>query len=912
MEENTERGIITRIYLENFVTYTRVVVRPGRHLNVIIGPNGTGKSTIVCAIVLGLGGKPKVIGRALHIGEYVRAGCDKAKIEIELKDYGDKRTVVTRIFSIQNQTTWMVNGKQANLTEVMETIKAFNIQVDNLCQFLPQDRVQDFAKMNAQELLENTERSVGNPNLIGYHMKLKDYRTAYKDLEKEIGIKKELLNARIQRHNELKEVVGIIKEKKRIRNKITSLKQKKAWILYDSKRKELVEAKKNRDAAAQEMRQLDLQLKPMNDAIIALASKLKTIQNTVNEHDSRFSLKMAKINKLKETNITYERDIKEIERTRDYNIEAEENRDREIALVEQQRDAYRDELRAVLSQITESDLRKEQKYHIAKTEERKNILNNLGSQRTSFKQQDTSLQHEMIAQQESLNAVKDVETKRMELLKRVSKDAYTAVLWLRQNRDKFSATIHEPMILTLSVRSVNFAKYLENTIAKRDLIAFVCEDKKDMNLFLSLLRGKERLQVNALHMDPDKSVQMQPKVPIENIRQFGFEYYLSSLIDAHPTIMKYLVSMYNLSNIPIGSDLIDENVDSVSKSFRLFFSRNTAYAVKVSKYSGATSTTISSITGNGTLSITLDTNKMDGIKERLRAIAERKTVITKNLKEIEEKIENANKQLQEQRDLRAQCQNKIQNIEALKSRINVADIKIQTLQRERTTIEEIRKKHKIEIQNVIRKQFKSYAMYSALFAECLDNIADTDQKKLELKVLKQVLRAKEEGSHELREKCAAAERTFKALDEELSPLKEDTKRMYKEALESTNGLNPQDKKFESINRAFLKLPASISEINEEIKVAQAKVFCLERNADNDAENTLHEFEKVQEDIDTLTEWTKSKTMEINSLGNKIETLRDKWLPELTSLIERINGNFSSFFLAMKCAGEIALVHGENP
>ena len=37
-----------------------------------------------------------------------------------------------------------------------------NIQIENLCQFLPQDRVADFAKMNPQELLENTEKAVSD------------------------------------------------------------------------------------------------------------------------------------------------------------------------------------------------------------------------------------------------------------------------------------------------------------------------------------------------------------------------------------------------------------------------------------------------------------------------------------------------------------------------------------------------------------------------------------------------------------------------------------------------------------------------------------------------------------------------------------------------------------------------------
>lgn len=54
-------GAIVRIKVTNFVTYASAEFFPGPKLNMVIGPNGTGKSTLVCAICLGLGWGPQVI-----------------------------------------------------------------------------------------------------------------------------------------------------------------------------------------------------------------------------------------------------------------------------------------------------------------------------------------------------------------------------------------------------------------------------------------------------------------------------------------------------------------------------------------------------------------------------------------------------------------------------------------------------------------------------------------------------------------------------------------------------------------------------------------------------------------------------------------------------------------------------------
>lgn len=177
----------------------------------------------------------------------------------------------------------------------------------------------------------------------------------------------------------------------------------------------------------------------------------------------------------------------------------------------------------------------------------------------------------IIAVQAELQTL-NIDVKRLELLKQKDINAYKAVLWLRENRDKFSATVHPPMLLNINVKEASCAKYLENIIPFRDLIAFTCEDKQDMNLLLKYLRDQQKLQVNVVHSDPKKRISTQPNIPIENIKQFGFRHYLIELIEAPPAIMKYLVSMYHLNNIPVGTNEIENNTNHIPRNLSCYFS----------------------------------------------------------------------------------------------------------------------------------------------------------------------------------------------------------------------------------------------------------------------------------------------------------------------------------------------------
>lgn len=61
-------GSVLRVRMHNFLTFDDCEVFPGPRLNVILGPNGTGKSTVTHAICLACCGSPATVGELYLVG----------------------------------------------------------------------------------------------------------------------------------------------------------------------------------------------------------------------------------------------------------------------------------------------------------------------------------------------------------------------------------------------------------------------------------------------------------------------------------------------------------------------------------------------------------------------------------------------------------------------------------------------------------------------------------------------------------------------------------------------------------------------------------------------------------------------------------------------------------------------------
>lgn len=263
-------GAIVRVLLENFVTYEHAVFNPGPNLNMVIGPNGTGKSSLVCAICLGLGFHPKHLGRASSMGEFVKHGKESAIVEIEIQGRPDQRTnpvIRLQIRKEDNKSKWWLNGKEANHQTIKNVTTDLRIQIDNLCQFLPQDRVAEFAGLTPIQLLHETLRAAAPEPMIEAHEQLKELHRKQKEVKARLDDNAETLKNHESRQQGSQADVDRLREREAIQKKIEDLQLARALAEYNNARRLMSEAKQKKHDAARKLKELERACGPALEAV---------------------------------------------------------------------------------------------------------------------------------------------------------------------------------------------------------------------------------------------------------------------------------------------------------------------------------------------------------------------------------------------------------------------------------------------------------------------------------------------------------------------------------------------------------------------------------------------------------------------------------------------------------------------
>uniref|UniRef100_A0A3B1JUU8 Structural maintenance of chromosomes protein 6 n=1 Tax=Astyanax mexicanus TaxID=7994 RepID=A0A3B1JUU8_ASTMX len=143
-----EVGIIEKIFLKNFMCHS--LLGPftfGSNVNFVVGNNGSGKSAILTALIVGLGGKAQTTNRGSSLKGFVKEGESSAEISITLRNR-ESITIDLRIsseglrtYKLKSNTGYLVSSKKEELVSILDH---FSIQVDNPVSVLTQEMSKHF------------------------------------------------------------------------------------------------------------------------------------------------------------------------------------------------------------------------------------------------------------------------------------------------------------------------------------------------------------------------------------------------------------------------------------------------------------------------------------------------------------------------------------------------------------------------------------------------------------------------------------------------------------------------------------------------------------------------------------------------------------------------------------------------
>ncbi|XP_029282466.1 structural maintenance of chromosomes protein 6 [Cottoperca gobio] len=152
-------GLIESVTLKNFMCHRLLgPFQFGPNVNFIVGNNGSGKSAILTALIVGLGGKATVTNRAVSLKDFVKTSENSAEVTVKLRNrgpdaykrgvYGDCVCVEQRIFMdgsrscrLKSSSGQLISNKKEELTCILDH---FNIQLDNPVSILNQEMSKQF------------------------------------------------------------------------------------------------------------------------------------------------------------------------------------------------------------------------------------------------------------------------------------------------------------------------------------------------------------------------------------------------------------------------------------------------------------------------------------------------------------------------------------------------------------------------------------------------------------------------------------------------------------------------------------------------------------------------------------------------------------------------------------------------
>ncbi|KAK5579849.1 hypothetical protein RB653_009537 [Dictyostelium firmibasis] len=890
-------GSIVRIKLNNFVTYSDVEFRPGPRLNVIIGPNGSGKSSIVCAIALGLGGAPSLLGRQKQLGDFVKNRCSQGYIEIELFNESGGNYIIRRDIKKEgNGSEFHLNGKTISKNDLLLTIKKLNVQVDNLCQFLPQDKVVSFASMSPTELLIETEKAININNMYENHQELIRLQSNFQKESTSHEELKKNLDELVKKNQSLEKDVDKFRERQKLLEYIERLKKKRAWAIFENSRALLLKVKEDKESTEQIVHNGELQLKPLKLSIAEQTKSIEKSRNEVHQYSTRVQQVESDVSRNSLTDgkvvIVIENLVAEIDGLQ------QRDKERKVQIAKTTKD-IQDETTKMNRLPNDEDTKRTVEGLNRELKECNQQLGELEIEKDAKNRQFQLVSQECASIQREMAQLNNIQAQKLELLRNEQRDVYLAYEWLGQNKNLFQKRVYGPICLEINVQNPEHAAFLEMSLPFNIMMAFIFQTMEDRETFHSrVIDSDRRLRVNTLTVG--KEVRTERSNNIDDFRSIGATHYLDETFESDPVVKDAI-----MDSIPIFKSIVfDRNAlgkeENITKHINSFFTPQGSFYTTYSKYGERKPTTRVINFKQARWLSGINTNKKDELHERfqdakLRLDQEKQFI--ESIRQKQTQITNTQRNITEERN---RCNSTIDDRRKCYSRIQYLARKLEELGSEEN-IEDEGKKIKSKLKETYSKRAEVLGKVTELLKEYFRVMGSRDHTLITVSRFEAKLRNEEEIFQRDSMKLDADKKKLQELNKAYDNQIKDTKRLKAEA-ERILTLTPETKKeLEEIKEN------SLEDIECAIVATETKAkFIISNNP-----RVLEEYEERKREISSIEQRISSRERELQDNDSRMKKLKEDWLLPVKEFIAQVNTSFSQYFRAINCLGEVHLGFDEQ-
>ncbi|KAG7097539.1 hypothetical protein E1B28_004878 [Marasmius oreades] len=944
-------GQIVRIQLKNFLTYDYANFHCGPYLNMIIGPNGTGKSSIACAIALGLNWPPSILGRAENIFSFVKNDQDEGYIEIELKGPKGRPNLVVRrnLTSKSKANSFTLNGKPCTAKEISAQMAQLNVQISNLCTFLPQDKVSSFAMMNSQQLLKETQRAAGNRDLTLWHENLIRAGNEHRSMIQTIKDEEGRLQQMRERNEAIEKEVERYQERKRIEEHIEILDLFIPSVKYNELRDNFTIAKERQRKLFRKVAKLEARNAPVRNLLNSIKEKIRSHERDRTRGQAATQDKFKQMQRKWKENTTLEIEADKLNSQIEGLEVEEQRRANRIKQMESKLAEFEEDYRKEVKTENLEDLLAELKQVNNKRREVEDRIRELSPQQETIFTGQSLAKMTITGLQDRLKQLDSEDGRKLAHLRRWDSDCHDTVMWIRRNREKFKMDIIEPPYLSLTVKDQRYAAAVEACFGSLQLRTFVAQCREDYDLLNNSINEENsalgrKVRVATWFRDHDQIQLVPPPMTPEEMREMGFEGYAIDIVDCPEGLRTYLKAELQLHRVAISlsqSIDVEKAMDLVARPLPSwpgganFITGSILHQVTRSRYGRhARSNATVNIAPARNLSAQAGESFDIEQKRKIESDIQEQQIKLKDLEEEHQKVAEQRRALdlehtEQQREKAALDRRKDaireerMRKEALRPKIDRLKVQLRN-EKDKPTADAERKRVRREMAKIAKRRTSLANEHLNLARDVIaEQTAATraglENMQLEANkaVLEQLCQKKDEKHRKTLDEFHEADAEYTRIKAESKVALEIARDAHEQAKEEHKQLYKETEAKRAAYKAALKEaqrngtePPSDEGIDlrtvDDLEAALEEQHAQLELITKTNSGVVEQYEKRKRDIEQSEGILEKKNRDAQAVEKTINSTKSKWLPALQELVDNIGEKFSAAFERIGCAGEIRI------